>query len=145
MKSNKFNGRKLRYGGTSLILTALIIAVVVMVNVIFTALAEKNMLKIDLTPTELYSLSDSFINLIENGDAAYEKSTEAPISKIDEFREDKGDAGLKINIIFCDEKDKIYEVDTQRYVQQTAEQIEKEFKGYVKVEYVDVERNPSAV
>ena len=145
MKSNKFNGRKLRYGGTSLILTALIIAVVVMVNVIFTALAEKNMLKLDLTPTELYSLSDSFINLIENGDAAYEKSTEAPISKIDEFREDKGDAGLKINIIFCDEKDKIYEVDTQRYVQQTAEQIEKEFNGYVKVEYVDVERNPSAV
>ena len=63
MKLNKINGRKLRYGGTSLVLTALIIAVVVMVNVIFTALAEKNMLKLDLTPTELYSLSerDAFV------------------------------------------------------------------------------------
>ena len=68
MKSNKFNGRKLRYGGTSLVLTALIVAVVVMVNVIFTALAEKNMLKLDLTPTELYSLSDNFVNLIKNGE-----------------------------------------------------------------------------
>ena len=68
MKIKKINGRKLRYGGTSLVLTALIIAVVVMINVICTALTQKQLLKIDLTPEELYTLSDEFITLIEEGD-----------------------------------------------------------------------------
>ena len=145
MKMNKFNGRKLRYGSLSVVITALIIAVVVMVNVIFTALDQEAWLKIDLTPEQLYTLSDEFINLIENGDAAYEKSTEAPIAKIDQYREEQGNDSLKINIIFCEERDKVYETDTQRYVQQTAEQIEREFDGYVEIKYVDVERNPSAV
>lgn len=145
MKMNKMSSRKLRYGSVSVVITALIIAVVVMVNVIFTALAEKNLLRLDLTPEELYSLSEEFINLIENGDAAYEKSTEAPIAKIDQYREEQGDDSLKINIIFCEEKDKVYEDETQRYVQQTARQIEEEFEGYVDLQYIDVERNPSAV
>lgn len=145
MKMNKLNSRKLRYGSVSVVITALIIAVVVMANVIFTALAEKNLLRLDLTPEELYSLSEDFINLIENGDAAYEKSTEAPIAKIDQYREEQGDDSLKINIIFCEEKDKVYEDETQRYVQQTARQIEEEFEGYVDLQYIDVERNPSAV
>ena len=145
MKMNKLSSRKLRYGGLSIVITALIIAVVVMVNVIFTVLDQKAWLKIDLTPDQLYTLSDDFINLIENGDAAYEKSTEAPIAKIDQFREEQSDDSLKVNIIFCEEQDKVYEDDTQRYVQQTAEQIAREFDGYVDVKYVDVERNPSAV
>jgi len=145
MKNNKFGSRKLRYGGISVIITALIIAVVVMVNVIFTALSTKNFMRIDLTSTELYSLSDEFITLIEEGDPKHEKSTDAPIEMIDIFREEKDDDSLKINIIFCEEKDKLYEDDTQRYVQQTAQQIANEFDGYVNIEYVDVERNPSAV
>lgn len=145
MKMNKFNGRKLRYGSVSVVITALIIAVVVMVNFIFTALAQKEWFKLDLTPETLYTLSDDFINLIENGDAAYEKSTEAPIAKIDQYREEQGNDSLKISIIFCEERDKVYEDETQRYVQQTAEQIAREFDGYVDIKYVDVERNPSAV
>ena len=59
MKIKKINGRKLRYGGTSLVLTALIIAVVVMINVICTALTQKQLLKIDLTPEELSALFKS--------------------------------------------------------------------------------------
>ena len=145
MKIKKINGRKLRYGGTSLVLTALIIAVVVMINVICTALTQKQLLKIDLTPEELYTLSDEFITLIEEGDDTYSQSAEAPIAMIDKFRAEKDDPSLKINIIFCEEKDKIYGEATTRYVQQTAEQIKEEFDGYVTVEYVDVERNPSAV
>ena len=64
MKIKASTGRKLRYGGLSLALTALIIAVVVIVNVIFSALAQKFMWYGDLTPELLYTISDA-LNLLD--------------------------------------------------------------------------------
>ena len=58
MKIKASNSRKLRYGGVSAVLTALIIAVVIIANIIFSALAHRFLWYTDLTPKLLFSLSD---------------------------------------------------------------------------------------
>ena len=58
MKLKASTSRKLRYGGVTAVLTALIIAVVIVVNVIFSALSQKFLWYADLTPELLFTLSD---------------------------------------------------------------------------------------
>lgn len=155
MKMKTGMSRRLRYGGVTATLTAAIIAIVIIVNVIFTALAQKKLWYTDLTPEVLFTLSDNCITLMKDGDPAFENS-ESPIQKIDEFRAedkknnpDKSDADIKkdnaINIIFCDDKLTWEEDVSQRYVKETAEQLSEEFPGYFNIEYVDIVRNPTAV
>lgn len=84
MKMKASTGRKLRYGGMSLALTALIIAVIVIVNVIFSALAQKFMWYGDLTPELLYTISDNALKIIETGDEEF--GTQSPIERVDAIR-----------------------------------------------------------
>ena len=85
MKIKAETGKKLRYGGMSAVLTALIIAVVIIVNVIFSALAQKLRWYTDLTPEPLYTLSVECLDIIANGDAKFEEST-SPIEMVDKIR-----------------------------------------------------------
>ena len=62
----KISGKKLRYGGLSIGLTAVIVAAVVLVNVLFYALATNNRWYIDMTSESLFTLSDECRNLIYN-------------------------------------------------------------------------------
>ena len=117
MKNTAFNRRKLRYASTSVLLTALIIAAIIVFNIIFSALGSKFLWYLDLTPDLLFTLSDDCYDLIENGDAQFGNSS-SPISMVEKFREankkfntdnglKKGDAGYRdeevmIRIIFCD-------------------------------------------
>ena len=85
MKMKTGFSKKLRYGGVTAALTAAIIAIVVIVNVIFSALAQKHLWYTDLTPELFFTLSENAITLMKEGDTSFEKST-SPIKKIDEFR-----------------------------------------------------------
>ncbi len=151
MKFNKANSRKLRYGGVTALLTALIIAVILIVNVIFSALAQKLIWYADLTPELLFTLSDNCVDLLKNGDPTFKNSTSI-ISRIDEDRaakraEDPGfkDEDLTVKLIFCDEPDKWKENTYMHYVYETAWQLQAEFPDYIKIENVDIVWNPSAV
>ncbi len=150
MKLRSSTGRKLKYGGVSAALTALIIAVIIIVNVIFSALTQKFMWYVDLTPELLYSLSDEALTLIEKGDDKFD--TLSPIEMVDSIREEKkaenadfDDRSLMINIYFCDDPDNINSNSTQRYVHHTALELADKFPDHINVEYLDVVRNPSSV
>lgn len=150
MKIKASTGRKLRYGGMSALLTALIIAVVIIVNVIFSALSQKFLWYADLTPELLYSLSDEALDIIENGDDEF--NTLSPIETVDKIREEKlaedpefDPSSLMINIIFCDDPDTIDENSAQKYVHYTALELEEKFPDYINVEYYNIIRNPSSV
>ena len=52
------NYKKLRYGGLSIALTALLIAIVVLLNVVISSLAAKHLWFIDMTSNDIYTLSD---------------------------------------------------------------------------------------
>ncbi len=143
MKLKASTGRKLKYGGISAALTALIIAVIIIINVIFSALTQKFLWYVDLTPELLYSLSDEALDLIENGDNEFDSAS--PIEMVDKIRAETGDESMMINIIFCDYPDNLNANSSQRYVHHTALELQDEFPDHVNVEYRDVIRNPSSV
>ena len=150
MKIKSSTGRKLRYGGVSAVLTALIIAVIIIVNVIFSALSQKFLWYADLTPELLYSLSDEALDLVENGDDEFDSLS--PIEMVDKMRAENLEAdpdfdpeSLMINIIFCDDPDNIDANSYQRYVHHTALELEEKFPDYINVEHYNIIRNPSSV
>jgi len=154
MKLNVKNSRKLRYGGVTAALTALIIAGVIIVNVIFSALAGKFLWYTDLTPELLFTLSDDCITLLRDGDPNPEYADIlSPIEKLDEIRAEKRaadpnfkDEDLMIDIIFCDDPDIWkYSNDLQRYVYDTALQLQAEFPDYIRVKNINIVWNPTAV
>ncbi len=150
MKMKTGTGRKLKYGGISAALTALIIAVIIIVNIIFSTLAQKFMWYVDLTPELLYSLSDEALALIETGDDEF--GTVSPIEMVDKIREEKlaadpsfDKSSLMINIIFCDEPDVLTGNMTQKYVYHSALELQDKFPDYINVECYDIIRQPSLV
>ena len=156
-------GRRLRYGGVTVVLTAAIIAIVIIVNIIFSALASKLLWYTDLTPELLFTLSDNCIDLIENGDPAFAANgSTSPVDKIDAFRaeavqkavaegktqeeaEKQAKEDIRINIIFCSTDLSWKSNVMQRYVLETANQLQSEFPDYINIEFVDIVRNPTAV
>ena len=159
MKKTSVNSRKLRYGGVTAALTALIIAAVIVFNVIFSALATRFTWYIDMTPDFLYTLSDQCKSLIRDGDATFD--TTSPIEMVDKIREenkaynaehgltpdskDFRDEHVMINLIFCDDADTIMDDTAQRYVYNTALELQSVFPDYIEIKNYNIYRNPSAV
>lgn len=124
MKINRINrtgakSRAFRYGSVSAALSILLIAVIILVNVIFTMLADKYLWYIDMTKADLYSLSDACYNLL------------------DDISED-------VTIYFCDQPDNLDDNTTQRYVHHTALELANRFSN-IHVVYLDIWKNPSSV
>ena len=150
MKLKASTSRKLRYGGVTAIFTAAILAVVIIVNVIFSALAQKFLWYTDLTPEKLFTVSDNFFDLMRDGDPEFTEST-SPIEKVNEIRAEKKaadasfqDSDLMIKIIFCDDRDAWDKDNTMaQYVYYTARQIEEEFSDHVDLEFVNIVHNPT--
>ena len=57
-RNSIFNSRKFKYGSAATAFTIAFIAVVVIFNIIFSALAQKYMWYIDLTKEQVYTLSE---------------------------------------------------------------------------------------
>ncbi len=120
-KLNFLHAKKFRYGSVSVGLTVVIIAAVILFNAIFTALTRKNLWYIDMTPEPVFTLSEA---------------AKSVLSTVDREKE--------VTITFCADKDEWESGKTQTEVLKTALDIEKNFDN-IKVEYVDVFTNPSAV
>ena len=141
MKNKSAFGRKLRYGGVSVVFTALIIAVIIIVNVLFSALAQRFLWYSDLTPELIFTLSDDALNIIEFGDEKFD--TQSPIERVNEDR--ANGINETINIIFCTDPDTLQSNSTQHYVYKTALDLEERFPDYIDVQTVNIIQNPSAV
>lgn len=116
---NYSKNKKLRFGSLSVAFTALFIAAVVVINVIFSALATKFLWYIDMTPETLYTLSDECVELLRDIDS-------------------------DVKILFCDDPDSLEETDTTRLVYNTALQLEAALDN-IHVETVNIIKNRSAV
>ena len=118
---NFLHTKKFRHGSLSVALTVIIIAAVILVNAIFTALTDKYLWYIDMTPEPRFTLSDEAKALL-----------------------DQMDQSKSVRIILCDERAAWEEDTLQLEVLKTARDIEKYYAN-VTVEYVDIYTNPSAV
>ena len=148
-------GRKLRYGGTSLALTALIIAAVIILNAIMTLLTQRFMWYGDMTPDLHFTISEECFDLI--GEIKNDEIN-TPVEMIDKFRAEnkaynaangltEGSAGYRdekimINILFPVEPDALESDDTTLYVKENAEELRAKFPDYISTEYVNAINNP---
>lgn len=148
-------GRKLRYGGTSLALTALIIAAVIILNAIMTLLTQRFMWYGDMTPDLHFTISEECFDLIGE---VKDDEINTPVEMIDKFRAENkaynaangltaGSAGYRdekvmINILFPVEPDALESDDTTLYVKENAEELRAKFPDYISTEYVNAINNP---
>lgn len=154
MKQNFKQGKskRLRYGGVTAVLTALIIASVILLNVILSALSDRYFRSADLTPSLHFTLSENCIDLIRNGDPTF--GSESPVAVLDRIRAEKraadptfSDEDLMINIIFCDDEKAWDDAasETKLCIYETAKQLQQEFPDYIRYQCVDILWNPQAV
>ena len=116
MKTNLLKSKKFKYGVAGTALTVAFIAVVVIFNVIITALGQKYMWFVDMTEEKLFSLSD-------------------------EAKEILSDVTEEVNIYFASEPDELMANSRSRYIYTTALQLDEAFPN-IHVECVDVLKNP---
>ncbi len=159
MKKFSLNSRKARYGGVTAALTALVVVIVIVANLAISTLGAYFNWYTDMTPHFLFTLSEECKELIRNGDKEFD--TESPIEMVDKIRAQnkayneanslsEGDEGykdedLKINIIFCEERDIVEANGASNYICKTADELATEFSDYIELQFYDIVRNPSAV
>ena len=127
------------------IITVSVICLVLAVNIAFSVLASKNLWFTDISDTRyikdeftLYTLTPEFEGLI--------KTKVIPeIDKVNEERKNRGEESISLKIIFCAEPDLVIGDAYLRYANYTARQLEKSFPEHIEVEYINVNKNPSAV
>jgi len=120
MRNSFYQTRKFKYGSMATVFTIAFIAIVVIFNIIFTALASKYMWYVDMTDEQVFTLSD-------------------------EAKEIMSDITNDVNIYFAAEPDVLMNGENSaymRYVYTTAQQLEEEFSN-IHVECVDVLKKPS--
>ena len=120
MKNSFYQSRKFKYGSMATAFTIGFIAIVVIFNIIFTALASRYNWFIDMTGEQVFTLSD-------------------------EAKEIMSDITDEVQIIFASEPDVLMngaDSDYMRYVYTMALQLEEEFSN-IHVECVNVLKHPS--
>lgn len=111
--------KKFKYGAAAVVFTCACIAAIIVFNVVFSALANTFLWSIDMTKSQLFTLSEESRTLLK-------------------------DIDKKITITFCQPLDTLTENATQNLVYQCAKEYEKAFDN-ISVEYVDYITYPSKV
>ncbi len=115
--------RRLKYGAFAVGLTAAGIALVVIINAVFSALAGKFLWYIDMTKEQVYGITQQSVDLLDD----YQGTKE-----------------FSISIVFCQYEDQLVSDYTLNLVHNIAKQYEEKF-DFVQVEYVDIINHPEAV
>ena len=119
MKGGSTMSRSFRYGSVSTILSIVLIASIVLVNIIFSMLAQKFNWYYDMTAKKLFSLSDECLASLEG------------------VSED-------VTIYFCDHRDNLESDPYQNYVLHTALELADKMAN-IHVEFLDIWSNPTSV
>ena len=118
----RINKKQLRYGGSALALTVLVIAAVVIFNVIVAALAGRyEWMYVDMTRSPVYDISDDC--------RAY----------IDEYVISEMQSGEKITVIFCDDRKNIEADPNQVYIHDSVYEVADMFEGKIEIEYYSMD------
>lgn len=127
-------------------ITVAVIAVVLVINILFSFLADRFMWQVDSTVTKytsrpevsMYTPTEEFLKVVR--DYAIPMVQEMNAERIA-----NGEEPITINVKFCTERDKVYAIEKLRLVQYSVLALQKEFPDAVKVEYLNIEKNPSQV
>ncbi len=123
-----------------------VIAAVLVFNLLFSFVADRFIWQVDATVTKytsrpevsMYTPTEEFLDVVR--DYAIPM-----VEEMNAARAAAGEEPITINVKFCTERDKVYEADKLRMVQYSVMALQKEFPDAVKVEYLNIEKNPSQV
>lgn len=107
------HSRRARYGGLTVALTVTLVAAVVLLNVIFSTLANRYAWYIDMTPEHLYSISDDCHQMLD------EALTRA--------EQERGE-DVKVNIIFAEDYTKYEPGSVGSYIYNTARELAERYE-----------------
>ena len=127
------------------IITAVVLVAVIVLNVGIALLADADMWYLDATRPRYQSATTTVYTLSDECERLIGKEAVPGIDKVNAERQKNGLDALKVKIIFCADKDRVEQNDQMRYVSFTARALEKKFREYVEVEYINIAKNPSAV
>ncbi len=124
---NILNSRKFKYGGLSVALTAVTLALIIGINLVITAFNASHIFSIDFTDEEFYSIGDETVEYLEN----------------------LGD-DFDITVHFCTARDRLEEYETGnfnylRMVHETVLAFAEKFPDNIEVAYFDVTADPKYV
>ena len=127
-------------------ITVAVIAAVLVLNVLFSFVADRFMWQVDETVTRytsaegvsMYTATEEFLGVVRDFAIPMVEDMNAQ-------RAERGEDPITINIKFCTERDQVYKADKLRMIQYTAMALQKEFPDAVRVEYLNIEKNPSQV
>ena len=129
--------RKAKYGGVALLLTLLVLAAVIILNIIVSVLATRyEWMYSDMNATTVYDISESCEDYLARH----------VISRVDEVNktlESEGKSAQKLKIVFCDDKESIEQVQAQKYILDAVYEISDMFPGYIEIEYINIWEQPT--
>jgi hypothetical protein len=122
MKHPLIRSRRMRYGGMTVYLTVTLIAALVLLNAIFSLLANYYSWYIDMTPDKLYSVSDLCHELLSDA--------------IEDAEEQSGKR-VKAEIIFCEDYREYEKGEVGHYIYNTAHELELAYPDNITVSWFD--------
>ena len=115
----KHDSRNLKYGSTAMILSAVLMAAIVLVNFVFSALSSKYAFYTDMTSTMNYTLSDEVKTVLS-------------------------DVTEDVRIIFCHDRDYIESNSRMHDILRTAENLSDEYE-WLTIDFVNIYNKPKEV
>ena len=115
----KHDSRNLKYGSTAMILSVVLLAAIILVNFVFSALSAKYAFYTDMTSSSTYTLSD-------------------------EVKVVLSDVTEDVRIIFCHDRDYIESSDSMHDILMTAEYMADEFE-WLTVDFINIMDKPKSV
>ncbi len=127
-------------------ITAGVIALVLLFNILFSFLADRNIWQTDETVTRYTTRPEVSMYTPTKEYTAWIRDKVIPmVDKVNAERAAEGKEKLTINIKFCAERDRIYAQEKLRLLQYSVLALQKEFPDHFSVTYTNIEENPSAV
>ncbi len=126
MKNDILKSKRFKYGSMSVLLTAVFVLLIIALNALLSAINFTANLSLDLSPEKFCEISNDSKVILDDA--------------FKDLPEGKG-----ITVMFCMSRDMYDYNDYYRYVRDIAENYADMYPDRIKIEYLDLMRNPSAV
>ena len=126
-KQSISQSRKFKYGSVAVLFTAAVIAAIVVLNVVITALTQKFSLYVDMTGEDLYSISEACDTMITDLMADHEADV----------------VPLHYEILFCAPFDTLENTQTTKMIYNFARKLEAAYPSLISVDYIDIITYPT--
>ncbi|MBQ3066154.1 MAG: hypothetical protein IJC98_07955 [Clostridia bacterium] len=119
--------RKFKYGSVAMLFTVTVIAAVIVLNVVVTALTQTFSLYVDMTSSDMYSISEACSGIMDE--------------LVEEHRDDV--VPLHYNIIFCSPFDTLEGSQSSSMVYNFALKLQAQYPDLIDIKYIDIITHPS--